>query len=100
MQNFLLKRERVSATKGRYNTNRKILTLSRLQQTRCEILTVTKTCVSSLESLILTPENTASTSVNYYLFNYKKPHFSIERVTAYYQVLTCSIHDEAVNNPK
>lgn len=55
-----------------------------------------KDYASSLESLVLTPENTANTSVNYDL-NYKKKK---NLLTAHYQVLTFSIHNEAVDNSK
>lgn len=57
-----------------------------------------KDYVSSLESLTLTPENTANTSDNYYwIIN---PIFLLGDLLVSYQVLTCSIHDEAVNNSK
>lgn len=58
-----------------------------------------KDYVSSLESLILTPGNTANTSVNYDSLIIK-PTFQLGDLPVHYQVLTCSIHDEAVNNSK
>lgn len=58
-----------------------------------------KDYVSSLESLILTPENTANTSANYH-FLIINPTFLLGDLVVYYQVFTCSIHDEAVNNSK